>query len=129
MHDDTPPCSPFKDEFLECFTACNIFETKTSKDDHCEHEEVNYTLECDTSDEDSLVTGVDGNDDCWNFIENPIYETFENLFENPIYDMPREGSMDLDTLGDLGMEGVFIFLSNIESPSLRIMGPPSPGPR
>ena len=29
----------------------------------------------------------------------------KNIFENPIYDMPREGSVDLETLGDLGMEG------------------------
>ena len=59
----------------------------------------------DTSDEDYLVIGVDGNDDYWTFIENPIYETFEKKIENPIYDMPREGSVDIDTLGDLGMEG------------------------
>ena len=107
MYDDTPPCSPLRDEVLECFIACNSFETKTFKDDYCEHEEVSYIQECDTSDEYSLVIGVDGNDDCWSFIENPIYETFENLFENPIYDMPREGSVDLETLGDLDMEGVF----------------------
>ena len=105
MYDDTSKCSPLRDEVLECFIACNIFETKTSKDDHCEHEEVSYTQECDTSDEDCLVTDVDGNDDYWTFIENPIYETFENRFENPIYDMPREGSVDLETLGDFGMKG------------------------
>ena len=58
MYDDTPPCSPLRDEVLECLTACNIFETKTSKDDHCEHEEVSYIQECDTSDEDSLATDV-----------------------------------------------------------------------
>ena len=53
----------------------------------------------------TLVTDVDGNDDYWTFIENPIYETFENIFENPIYDIPREGSVDLETLVDLRMEG------------------------
>ena len=63
MYDDTPPCSPLRDEVLECFTTCYSFETKTSKDDHCEHEEVSYIQECDTSDEDSLVTNIDWNDD------------------------------------------------------------------
>ena len=105
MYDDTPPCAPLRDEALECFTACNIFEAKTFKNDHCEQEEVSYIRECDTSDEDSLVTDVNGNDDYRTFIENPIYETFENLFENPIYDMPRKGSVDLESLGDLGREG------------------------
>ena len=28
MYDDTPPCSPLRDEVLECFTTCNTFETK-----------------------------------------------------------------------------------------------------
>ena len=79
------------DEVLELFTACNTFETKNSKDDYCEHEEVSYIQECDTSDEVSLTTNIDGNDDCWTFIENPIHETFGNIFENPIYDMHREG--------------------------------------
>ena len=73
MYDDTPTCSPLRDEVLECFTACNIFETKTSKNGHCEHEEVSYIHECDTNDEESLITDVDGNDDYWIFIENPIY--------------------------------------------------------
>ena len=58
MYDDTPPCSPLGDEVLECFTTCNMFETKASKDDHCEHEEISYIQEYDTSVEDSLVIEV-----------------------------------------------------------------------
>ena len=33
MYDDTPPCSQARDEVLESFTPCNIFETKTFKAD------------------------------------------------------------------------------------------------
>ena len=91
MYDDNSPCSPLRDEGLECFTACRIFETKTSKDDHCEHEEVSYTHECDTSDEYSLVIVVDGNDDYWTFIENPIYGIFENLLRIPSTTCPEKG--------------------------------------
>ena len=42
VYDDTPPCSPLRDEVLECFSTCNTFETKNYKDDHFEHEEVSY---------------------------------------------------------------------------------------
>ena len=39
---------------------------------------------------------IGGDDDYWTFIENPNYDTLENLFENPIYDMSSEGSVYLE---------------------------------
>ena len=80
MYDDTPLCSSLRDEVLEGLTSCNIFGTKTLKDDHYEQEEGSYILGCDTSKEDSLISNIDVSDDYWNFIDNP---TCENLIENP----------------------------------------------
>ena len=82
-------------KFLEGFTPCNIFETKTDKEDYCEREEDSYSQGYRVSDESSLKADMDGNDDYWTFTDNPIYETFENLIENPIYDMTNKGSMNL----------------------------------
>ena len=72
MYDDTPLCSSLRDEVLEGLTSCNIFETKTLKDDYYEHEEGSYILGCDTNKEDSLISNIDGNDDYWNFIDNQL---------------------------------------------------------
>ena len=66
VYDETPLYSPLRDEVLESFTSCNIFETKTSKDDYYEQEEGSYTLGCDTGEEDSLICYIDGGDDYWN---------------------------------------------------------------
>ena len=90
VYDDTPLCSSLRDEILESLTSCNIFETKTLKDDYYEQEEGSYILGCDTSKEDSLTYDMDGNDDYWNFIDNP---TYENVIENPIHDMSSKGSV------------------------------------
>ena len=54
MYDDSPLCSSLKDEVLESLTSCNIFETKTLKDDYYEQEEGSYISGCDTSGENSL---------------------------------------------------------------------------
>ena len=70
--DDTPLCSSLRDEALESLTSCNIFETKTLKDDYYEQEEGSYIYGCDTSEEDSLISDIDGSDDYWNFMDNPI---------------------------------------------------------
>ena len=77
---------------------------------------------CDANNEDSLISDVDGGDDYWTFMENPVYETLENLIKNPIYDMSSEssvyseicgspiydtsieGSVDLETWESFGME-------------------------
>ena len=90
MCDDTPLCSSLRDEVLESLTSCNIFETKTLKDDYYEQEDSSYILRCDTNKEDSLTYDMDGSDDYWNFIDNP---TCENLIENPIHDMSSKGSV------------------------------------
>ena len=109
----------FEMKFWKPLTSCNIFETKTLKDDYYEQEEGSYILGCDTSKEDSLAYDMDGSDGYWNFIDIP---TCENIIENPIhymsskgsvyskicgsliYDMSIEGSMDLDTWENLSME-------------------------
>ena len=40
---------------------------------------------------------IDGDDDYWTFIENPTYDTFENIFENLIYDVSSKGSFYSET--------------------------------
>ena len=101
MYDDTPLCSPLRNEALQGFTPCNIFGTKTSKDDHCDHEEVSYIQEYDASDEDSLMFGIGIDGDSWTFKENPIYdmseeesnepEPFEGFIDNLVHVMSEKG--------------------------------------
>ena len=55
MYDDTPLCSSLRDEVLESLTSCNIFETKTLKDEYYEHEEGSYILGCATNKEYIVV--------------------------------------------------------------------------
>ena len=92
------------------------------EEDDSDQEEDKYSLGCDASDEDSLISDMDGGDDYWTFMENPVYETLENLIENliydmsnkgsvyseicgsPIYDTSIEGSVDLETWESFGME-------------------------
>ena len=50
VYDETPLCSPLSDEVLENFTPCNIFETRPSEDDYCEHQDV-HNQEHDLIDE------------------------------------------------------------------------------
>ena len=64
---------------------CDIFETHLFEEDCFEQNECRQGL--DTSDEASLISDIDGDDDYWTFIENPTYDTFENIFENLIYDV------------------------------------------
>ena len=61
--DDTPLCSSLRDEILESLTSCNIFETKTLKDEYYEQKEGSYILGCDTSKKDSLITNIEGSVD------------------------------------------------------------------
>ena len=92
MHDETPPFSPHNNEGLVSLFPCKIFETKLSKDDYCEHEEDRYNQGYDVIDEDSPIFDKDLNDDYW------------TCMEKPIFDISREGSVDAETLGSLGME-------------------------
>ena len=51
MYAETPLCSSLRDEVLEILTSCNIFETKTLKDDYYEQEEGSYISGYDTNKE------------------------------------------------------------------------------
>ena len=89
--DEIPPCTPLDDKYLESWVPCDIFETHLFEEDCFEkNEECSEGL--DTSDEASLISNIDGDDDYWTFIENPTYNIFENIFENLIYDVSSEGS-------------------------------------
>ena len=81
VYDETPLCSPLSDEVLENFTPYNIFKTRPSEDDYCEHEN-GHNQEHDVFDEDSPMFDKDIDDNYWLFMENPIY------------DVSREGSVD-----------------------------------
>ena len=84
--DESPPWSPSDDKYLESWVPCDIFETQRFEEDGFEQNE-KYRHGLDTSDEASLISDIDGDDNYWTFIENPTYDTLENIFENPIYDM------------------------------------------
>ena len=54
VHDGTPTCSPYNDNILEGLLPCELF----SEEDKYENED-KYSLEHDTSDEDSLIRNKD----------------------------------------------------------------------
>ena len=83
VYDDT---LQYGDEGLKSFTPCNIFETKTIKEDCYEHEVDRCSLGYDAV---SLISDNDGDDNYWTFIESPIHETFGNLVESLVYDTSR----------------------------------------
>ena len=90
--DESPPWSPSDDKYLESWVPCDIFESQLFEEDCFEqNEECSQGL--DTSDEASLISDIDGDDDYWTFIENPTYDIFENL----IYDVSSEGSVYSET--------------------------------
>ena len=93
LHDDTSPSSPPDDDKgMESWVPCDIFETQLFEEDCFEqNEECSQGL--DTSDEASLISDIDGDDDYWTFIENPTYDIFENL----IYNMSSKGSCYSET--------------------------------
>ena len=45
-----------------------------------EDKEKKYIQELDTSDEESIISYIYGEDDYWAINENPTYETFGNIF-------------------------------------------------
>ena len=87
--------SPPDDKYLESWVPCDIFETQLFEEDCFEQNQCRQGL--DTSDEASLISNIDGDDDCWTSIENPTYDIFENIFENLIYDVSSEGSVYSET--------------------------------
>ena len=84
MYHDLPPCSPHGDESLEGSFACNIYETRLSEEEYGEHED-ERSQECDAMDKKSPIFDKGMDDDCWTYIKKPIF------------DVSREGSVDLET--------------------------------
>ena len=89
MHDGTPTRSPYNDDSLEGLLPCDLF----SGEDKYENED-KYSLEHDTSDEDSLIPDKDVDEQSWTFMENPVY------------DMNKEENNEPETF-----DGLLIFLS------------------
>ena len=92
--DENSPCSPPDYKYLESWVPYDIFETQLFEEDCFEqNEECRQGL--DTGDEASLISDIDGDDEYWTSVENPTYDTFENIFENLIYDVSSEWSVYL----------------------------------
>ena len=105
-------CNEHNDDSLVGLLPCDLF----SEEDDYDHEE-GYSHGCDTNEEDSLISDIDGGDDYWNFIDNP---TCENLIENSIYAISSEGSVYSEICGspiyDISIEGS-MDLETWENPS------------
>ena len=92
MHDGTPTCSPYNDISLEGLLPCDLFS---------EEDEDKYSLDHDISNEDSLMSDKDIDEDSWTFIENPIHDiseeennepkNFAGFIDNPVYDISNGG--------------------------------------
>ena len=108
--DDTRSCPPYNDDSLEGLLPYDLF----SEEDKYENED-KYNLEHDTSDEDSLISDKDIDEQSSTFMENPIYdmnkeennepETFDGLVDSPVYGISKGESMDLVALGNFNMKG------------------------
>ena len=104
VYDGTPPCSLHSDKDSKISFPCKIFETGLSKEDYCELED-EYSQERDAMDEASPIFDKGMDDGYWTYIEKPIF------------DVSREGSVDLETFGDLGIEEGHVKLSYDHSKS------------
>ena len=78
MHDGTPTCSPYNDDSLEGLLPCHLF---SEEDEYGEEEK--YILEHDTSDEDFIMSDKDVEGDSWTFMENTIYDMYEEENNEP----------------------------------------------
>ena len=74
VHVGTPTCSPCNDNSLEGLLPCDLFS---------EEDDENYNLEHDTSDEYSLMSDKDVDEDCGTFMENLIYDMYEEENNEP----------------------------------------------
>ena len=84
---------------MEYLLPCGLF----SEEDEYEGEE-KYNLEHDTSDEQSLMSGKYVDEDSWTFMENPIYdifeeennepETFDGFVDNSVYAISNWRSLE-----------------------------------
>ena len=72
-------------------------------------------MEHDTSDEDSLMSDKDVDEESWTIMENPVYEMykeennkpkfFDGFVNSPVYGISKGESMDLVALGNFNMKG------------------------
>ena len=60
--DEIPPCTPPDDKYLEIWVPCDIFETQLFEED-CFEQNGECSQGLDTSDEASLISDIDGDDD------------------------------------------------------------------
>ena len=73
-----------------------------------------YNLEHDTSDEDSLISDKDVDEESWTFMESLVYdmnieennelENFDGFVDSHVYGISKGKSMDHVALGNLDME-------------------------
>ena len=78
VHDGTPTCSPYNDDSLEGLLPCDLFFEEYEYED-----EDKYSLEHDTRDKDSLMSDKDVDHDSQTFMENPIYNMYEEENDEP----------------------------------------------
>ena len=95
---------------MEIWIPCDVFETQLFEED-CFKQNEECSQGLDTNDEASLISDIDGDDDYWTFIENPTYDTFENIFENLIYDVSSMGSCYSETYESCKEEQSELYLS------------------
>ena len=72
VHDETPTGSPYNDDSLEGLLPCDLFSEEDEYEDEDKH-----NLEHDTSDEGSIMSDKEVDEDCWTFMENPINDMSE----------------------------------------------------
>ena len=105
MHNGTPTCSPYNDDSLEGSFPCDLFY----EEDEYEEED-KYSLEHDRSDEDSLMSDKDVEEESWTFMEIPIYEeniepeTLDGFVYSPFYGISKGENMDLVALENFDIE-------------------------
>ena len=105
MHDGTPTCSPYNDDSMEYLLPCSHF----SEEDEYENED-KYNLDHDTSDEDSLMSDKDVEEESWTFMENPIYEennepeNLDGFVDSLVYGISKGENMDLVALENFDTE-------------------------
>ena len=102
-------CCPYNDDRLEGLLPCDLFY----EEDEYENED-KYSLEHDTSDEDSLIPDKDVDEESWTFMENPVCdmnkeennepETFDGFVDFSVYGISKGESMDHVVLGNFDMK-------------------------
>ena len=87
-----------------------MIKLSTNKFEEDEYEnEDKYDLEHDTSDEESLMSEKDVDEESWTIMENPVYEmykeeTFDGFVDSSVNGIYKGESMDLVALGNFDME-------------------------